>query len=175
MRGLNPGRRRQTFLEIILQYIWRRNRLYFAAEMGGGLGSGVSALPRGPLDVFKNYIFEISMKNWKNEPEENFLEGFFHLSVSKKRGGDLWKHSKVCYIFEKFFVCKYLWTFRDKVLHYVFPLKLRALIEKRNLIFKSSFLSKSPRVSKNPCCCLESYLHTFWLLSNCYNKSQCKR
>ena len=52
----------------------------------GGLGPGVSALPMGPMDVFENYIFEISVKNWKNEPEENFLEGFFNLSVSKKRG-----------------------------------------------------------------------------------------
>ena len=53
----------------------------------GGLGPGVSALPMGPMDVLENYIFEISVKNWKNEPEENFLEGFFYLTVSKKRGG----------------------------------------------------------------------------------------
>ena len=45
-------------------YIWRRNWLYFAAKNGwGGLGPGVSALPRGPMDVFENYIFEISVKN----------------------------------------------------------------------------------------------------------------
>ena len=52
----------------------------------GGLGPWVSALPMGPMDVIKNYIFEISVKNWKNEPEENFLEGFFDLPVSKKMG-----------------------------------------------------------------------------------------
>jgi hypothetical protein len=58
-------------------------------KTGGGLGPGVSALPMGPMDVPENYIFEISVKNWKNEPEENFLEGFFNLTVSKKRGAFL--------------------------------------------------------------------------------------
>ena len=97
-RGSNPGRRWQTFLEIILQYIWdlstKSSRLHLEEELAlfccqkwvGGLGPGVSALPMGPMDVLENYIFEISMKNWKNEPEENFLEGFFNLTVSKKRG-----------------------------------------------------------------------------------------
>ena len=97
-RGSNPGRRWQTFLEMILQYIWdlstKWSQLHLEEELAlfccqkrvGGLGPGVSALPMGPVDVLENYIFEISVKNWKNEPEENFLEGFFHLSVSKKRG-----------------------------------------------------------------------------------------
>ena len=61
--------------------------LFLLPKQVGGLGPGVSALPMGPMDVLENYIFEISVKNWKNEPEENFLEGFFHLIVSKKRGG----------------------------------------------------------------------------------------
>ena len=97
-RGSNPGLRWQTFLEINLQYIWdlstKSSRLHLEEELAlfccqkwvGGLGPGVSALPMGPMDVLENYIFEISMKNWKNEPEENFLEGFFNLTVSKKRG-----------------------------------------------------------------------------------------
>ena len=32
-------------------------------KLGGGLGPGVSALPRGSMDVSANYIFEISVKN----------------------------------------------------------------------------------------------------------------
>jgi hypothetical protein len=32
-------------------------------KTGGGLGSGMSALPMGPMDVFENTTFEISMKN----------------------------------------------------------------------------------------------------------------
>ena len=63
--------------------------LFCCQKRVGGLGPGVSALPMGPVDVLENYIFEISVKNWKNEPEENFLEGFFDLTVSKKRGAEV--------------------------------------------------------------------------------------
>ena len=69
----------------------------------GGLGPWVSALPMGPMDVFENYIFEISLKNWKNEPEENFLEGFFKLTVSKKRGALTYQIMSVSFIYNDLF------------------------------------------------------------------------
>ena len=50
---------------------------YFAAKnLVGGLGPWVSAPPMGPTDLFENYIFEISMKNWINEPEHMLLVEF---------------------------------------------------------------------------------------------------
>ena len=96
-RGSNPGRRWQTFLEIILQYIWdlstKWSQLHLEEELAlfccqkrvGGLGPGVSALPRGPMDVFKSSIFKISVKNWKNEPRHSCLVKNLKLNVPQKR------------------------------------------------------------------------------------------
>ena len=90
-RGSNPGLRWQArFWDLSTKssrlHLEEELALFCCQKWGGGLGPGVSALPMGPMDVLENYIFEISMKNWKNKPEENFLEGFFNLTVSKKRG-----------------------------------------------------------------------------------------
>jgi hypothetical protein len=63
-------------------YIWWRNWYYFAAQKWvGGLGPWVSALPMGSMDVFDNYIFEISVKNGINEPEHIYLVEFLKLNV----------------------------------------------------------------------------------------------